>query len=360
MNFTKTNRTAGKVDMNTTVFEINVTGNNPNNTSHFDSGLSIVIPVFNSEGIILDLYKRLTKELKSLVRDYELIFVNDGSPDNVWSKIQTLAVTDSNVKAISLRRNFGYDNALMAGLNYVRYPYVVIMDDDLQHAPEDISHLLVEIEKGFDVVYGNFPVKRQSVLKNLGSWLVSKLAQLIVSKPAHLQITSFKILRKEIAKGIVTYSGPYPYIDGLIFQMTSSINKIMVTHHPRAKDKGGHGIYKSMRILFNFCTTFSILPLRMAVLLGLLISVGVGIFSIGLVVVKLWFGIDLEGWTSIILAITISGGIQLIGLGLLGEYVGRTYMNINRQPQYVIKDTVSIDQVQPLNQTTAYQAAELT
>ena len=98
----------------------------------------------------------------------------------------------------------------------------------------------------------------------------------------------------------------------------------------------------------------------MAVLLGLLISVGVGIFSIGLVVVKLWFGIDLEGWTSIILAITISGGIQLIGLGLLGEYVGRTYMNINRQPQYVIKDTVSIDQVQPLNQTTAYQAAELT
>ena len=234
------------------------------------------------------------------------------------------------------------------------------MDDDLQHAPEDIPLLLTEIEKGFDVVYGNFLVKKQSLVKNLGSWFVGKLAQLIVNKPAHLQITSYKILRQEIAKGIVKYGGPYPYIDGLIFQMTSSINRIMITHHERAKDRGGHGIFKSMRILLNFCTTFSILPLRIAILLGLLISSSAGVFSIGLVIVKLWFGIDMEGWTSIILAITISGGIQLIGLGLLGEYVGRSYMNINRQPQYVIKDTVSINQVQQLNQTEEYQVAELT
>ena len=115
------------------------------------------------------------------MKDYELIFVNDDSPDNIWAKIQTLAATDPHVKAISLRRNFGYDSALMAGLNYVRYPYVVIMDDDLQHAPEDIPLLLTEIEKGFDVVYGNFLVKKQSLVKNLGSWFVGKLAQLIVN-----------------------------------------------------------------------------------------------------------------------------------------------------------------------------------
>ena len=346
--------------MNTTVFKLDDVGENHNVVIDSNTGLSVVIPVYNSEGIILELHKRLTNELNSLVRDYELIFVNDDSPDNIWAKIQTLAATDPHVKAISLRRNFGYDSALMAGLNYVRYPYVVIMDDDLQHAPEDIPLLLTEIEKGFDVVYGNFLVKKQSLVKNLGSWFVGKLAQLIVNKPAHLQITSYKILRQEIAKGIVKYGGPYPYIDGLIFQMTSSINRIMITHHERAKDRGGHGIFKSMRILLNFCTTFSILPLRIAILLGLLISSSAGVFSIGLVIVKLWFGIDMEGWTSIILAITISGGIQLIGLGLLGEYVGRSYMNINRQPQYVIKDTVSINQVQQLNQTEEYQVAELT
>tara|TARA_Y100001949_G_scaffold157365_1_gene146874 strand:+ start:306 stop:1364 length:1059 start_codon:yes stop_codon:yes gene_type:complete len=344
------NSPTGTRNMNTTSFNLRDIGEKSNTVPESKASLSVVIPVYNSEGIILDLHKKLTNELSLLVKNYELIFVNDSSPDNIWTKIQLLAKADPHVKAISLRRNFGYDSALMAGLNYVSYPYVVIMDDDLQHNPEDIPQLLSEIEKGYDVVYGNFPLKKQSFVKNLGSWFVGKLAQFIVNKPARLQITSYKIFRKEIAKGISQYGGPYPYIDGLIFQMTSSIHHVMINHHERAQNKGGHGILKSMGILFNFCTTFSILPLRIAVFLGLVISLGAGVFSIGLVIVKLWLGIDMEGWTSIILAITISGGIQLIGLGLLGEYVGRTYMNINRQPQYVIKETISIDSAQQLNE----------
>ena len=312
------------------------------------AGLSVVIPVYNSESIVLELHRRLTSVLRTFDDPYEIILVNDGSPDHSWEKIKSIATFDSHVKAISLRRNFGYDNALMAGLNFVSYSYVVIMDDDLQHAPEDISQLLSEIEKGYDVVYGNFLVKNQSLIKSMGSWLVGKLAQLILNKPAYLQITSYKILHKEIVNGIVKYGGPYPYIDGLIFQMTSSIHRIMITHHPRTISKGGHGILPSMRILFNFCTTFSILPLRIAVILGLTISILAGIFSVGLVIIKLWFGYySEEGWTSIILAITILGGIQLMGLGLLGEYVGRTYMNINCQPQFVIKETISIEPDQP-------------
>lgn len=308
------------------------------------AGLSVVIPVYNSESIVLELHKRLTSVLRTINTNYEIILVNDGSPDNSWEKIKSIATFDHRVKAISLRRNFGYDNALMAGLNFVSYSYVVIMDDDLQHAPEDIPQLLSEIEKGYDVVYGNFPVKKQSLVKNMGSWLVGKMAQLILNKPAYLQISSYKILHKDIVDGIVQYDGPYPYIDGLIFQLTSSIHRIMITHHPRVGSEGGHGILPSMRILFNFCTTFSILPLRIAVVLGLAISILAGIFSVGLVIFKLWFGYySEEGWTSLILAVTILGGIQLMGLGLLGEYVGRTYMNINRQPQFVIKETISID-----------------
>ena len=308
------------------------------------AGLSIVVPVYNSEGIVLELHKRLTAVLRTINTNYEIILVNDGSPDNSWEKIKGIATFDHRVKAISLRRNFGYDNALMAGLNFVSYSYVVIMDDDLQHAPEDIPQLLEEIEKGYDVVYGNFPTKNQSLIKNMGSWLVGKLAQLILNKPAYLQISSYKILHKEIVGGIVKYGGPYPYIDGLIFQLTSSINRIMVDHHPRLDGEGGHGVIPSLRILFNFCTTFSILPLRIAVVLGFAISILAGVFSVGLVVVKLWLGYySVEGWTSLILAVTILGGVQLMGLGLLGEYVGRTYMNINRQPQFVIRETISIE-----------------
>ncbi len=323
------------------------------------AGLSVVIPVYNSEGIALELHRRLTSVLETFDDPYEIILVNDGSSDNSWEKIKTIATFDSHVKAISLRRNFGYDNALMAGLNFVSYSYVVIMDDDLQHAPEDITQLRTEIEKGYDVVYGNFPVKKQSLVKNMGSWLVSKLAQLILNKPAYLQISSYKILHKEIVDGIVKYAGPYPYIDGLIFQMTSSIHRVMITHHPRTVSTGGHGILPSMKILFNFCTTFSILPLRIAVILGLAISVLAGIFSIGLVIIKLGFGYSSqEGWTSIILAVTILGGIQLMGLGLLGEYVGRTYMNINRQPQFVIKETLSIEPDPPTIDKSEIQKIE--
>ena len=211
----------GTKNINITSFNLRDIGEKSNTVPESKASLSVVIPVYNSEGIILDLHKKLTNELSLLVKNYELIFVNDSSPDNIWTKIQLLAKADPHVKAISLRRNFGYDSALMAGLNYVSYPYVVIMDDDLQHNPEDIPQLLSEIEKGYDVVYGNFPLKKQSFVKNLGSWFVGKLAQFIVNKPARLQITSYKIFRKEIAKGISQYGGPYPYIDGLIFQMTS-------------------------------------------------------------------------------------------------------------------------------------------
>lgn len=315
-------------------------------------GLSVIIPVYNSERIFPELHRRLTSVLNSLSLDYELILVNDGSSDNSWDVIKSAAGIDSHIKAVSFRRNFGYDSALMAGLNYATKPYIVIMDDDLQHAPEDIPQLLTEIEKGYDVVYANFPAKRQSLIKNIGSWFVDKLARVILDKPGSMQITSFKILHREIVENIVKYSGPYPYIDGLIFQMTQSIHRVMVTHHPRAMDQGNHGIFPSMKILFNFCTTFSILPLRIAVVLGLTISIGAGIFSVGLVIFKLWFGYSsLEGWTSIILGITILGGIQLMSLGVLGEYVGRTYMNINRQPQYVIRETLAIDPDQPTNST---------
>lgn len=300
-------------------------------------GFSIVIPVYRSEDIVSTLHGRLTQALESLADDYEMIFVDDCSPDNSWKKLCDLASADPRVKALSLRKNVGYDNAVMAGLKFADRPYVVIMDDDLQHAPEDIPLLFDQLGKGCDVVYANFTKMHQSVLKNLGSWLNGKLAQLIINKPAGMHISSFKILRGEVVREIIKYDGPFPYIDGLIFQVTSAIDKVVLAHHKRLSGRGGHTLLRSLRIVFNFCTTFSILPLRVSTLIGFAMSLLSGIFSIILVVWKFFFGINVEGWGSIMLAVVMMGGIQLMALGILGEYIGRTYMNINRQPQYVIK-----------------------
>ena len=308
-----------------------------------ENELSIVIPVYNSETMIHALYERLTQELESLTGGYEIIFVNDCSTDNSWRVLSRLADRDTHVTAICLRKNAGYDNALMAGLKYSAGSYVVIMDDDLQHAPEDIPLLLNEIKKGYDVVYAKFEKKQQTLVKNIGSWLNGKLAQMIIDKPPDIYLSPFKILRGEVVREIISYQGPYPYIDGLIFQVTSSLHQIPLTHHKRHEGQGNHGFFRSFGIVFNFCTTFSILPLRIATVAGFIIFLIACISCIWLIIWKLWLGIEEAGWPSLIFMIILLGGLQLMTIGILGEYLGRTYMNINKRPQYVIKESRNIN-----------------
>jgi len=298
--------------------------------------ITIVIPVYNSEKIISLLYDCLSKALSGFSK-YQIIFVNDFSSDDTWLKLENISASDSRVTAICLRKNVGYDNTIMAGLRHVKTSYVVIMDDDLQHSPYDIVTLLEEIKKGHDVVYANFPIKKQSIIKNMGSWLNGKLAEIIIKKPKDLYLSPFKILKGEIVKEIIKYDGPFTYIDGLIFQITSSISQVSISHHKRYLGKGGHGICRSLIIILNFCTSFSIFPLRLSTMLGFLISLICFIISLILVITKLAYSVDVEGWTSIMLAVIMMGGIQLIVIGILGEYVGRSYININKKPQYTIK-----------------------
>jgi undecaprenyl-phosphate 4-deoxy-4-formamido-L-arabinose transferase len=303
--------------------------------------LSVVIPVYNSGRIVCELHSRLSTVLQEAGTSYEIVFVNDCSPDDVWVRLVEIAAGDPQVKAVCLRKNVGYDNAIMAGFHFVEGDFVIIMDDDLQHAPEDIPILLSEIRKGHDVVYANFEEKRQSPIKNFGSWLNGKLAQLIIKKPPNLYLSPFKIIRREIVSEIVHYNGPFPYIDGLIFQVTSAIHQVPIEHHSRVEGEGGHGILRSLKIMMNFSTTFSVLPLRVSTAAGFLISMTAGIVSMGLVFWKIFYDIEIEGWTSIILCVIVMGGIQLTGMGLIGEYIGRAYMKINSAPQYVIRQVVT-------------------
>lgn len=307
-----------------------------------DIELSIVIPVYNSAEILQELHKRLTTSLKTISLKYEIIMINDYSPDNSWQKLESIAVEDSHIKAVNLRKNVGYDNAVMAGLSLVSgRKYVITMDDDLQHAPEDIPELINMAEKNHDVVYANFSNREYSLFKRIGSWGNDKLAQIIIHKPTHIYLSPFKILRREVVDEIVKYSGPFPYVDGLIFQVTSSISQIAVQHNKRVSGEGGHDLYRSLRIVFNFCTMFSILPLRVSSMMGLVISVLSGLYCFGLVLWKVFGGQAPEGWATIVGGIALMGGIQLMSLGVLGEYVGRSYMNANRRPQFVIKEIVT-------------------
>jgi len=301
--------------------------------------ISVVIPVYRSEEILPELCRRLEATLEK--RDYEVIFSVDASPDRSFAILKDLAAKNRHLRPILLRKNVGYDNAIMAGLNFVKGDWVVTMDDDLQHAPEDIEKLLEAAEAGSDVVYAGFPVKKQSLVKNVGSAFNDYAARVIIKKPSDIYLSPFKVIARPVVDEVIKYAGPFPYIDGLLFQITSSISQIPVEHHARASGEGNHGILRSARIWLNFTTTFSILPLRASMWFGFTVSIAAFLFAARVLFVKFTRGVDVEGWVSIMLGISLLGGIQLIALGVLGEYIGRSYMNINRKPQFVVKEAVN-------------------
>ena len=289
------------------------------------------------------LCQRLTAAFSSMGRDYEVVFSVDASPDRSFVALKEQALKDPHFKILLLRRNMGYDNAIMAGLNYARGKWVVIMDDDLQHSPEDIPSLLAAAEKGNDVVYAGFPAKRQSLIKNIGSWFNDATARVIINKPRSIYLSPFKVVSREVVEEIIKHKGPFPYIDGLIFQNTSSIAQIPVEHHERAEGEGNHGLMRSARIWLNFCTAFSIIPLRASVWFGFFISAASFLYAAHVLHIKLTRGVTPEGWVTVVLGISLLGGIQLISLGILGEYIGRMYMNLNQAPQFVVREAVNCD-----------------
>ena len=304
-----------------------------------NNNISVVIPVYNSEQIIEELNFRLIKVLDDFSERYEIIFVNDHSPDNVWEKLTELANQYSNIIAVKLRKNVGYDNAIMAGLSFVRYPIVVIMDDDLQHAPEDIIKLYEQCQKGFDICFANFEVKKQRLWKNIGSWINGKIAEVSIDKSKHLYLSPFKIMRKEIVTAICAYDGPFPYIDGLIMTVTNNFTQVAVKHHQRFSGESTYSLQKSLTVWGKHITGFSILPLRIASIVGVFAAFSGLCLGLYYIAYYFLYGTVL-GWTTLTCLVLFIGGLILISLGVIGEYVGRIYLKLNNRPQYVIKDII--------------------
>ena len=303
--------------------------------------ISVVIPVYNSEDCLDELARRLTEVLDKLGRPYEVILVNDCSPDNSWQKITSLCETYRNLNGISLRKNFGQDSALMAGLNYASGESVVIMDDDLQHDPADIPALVDELSKGYDVCYASFDSKMQSWFKNLGSWFNGKVANLVLKKPKDVYLSPFKAIKGEVVREIVKYDGPYPYIDGLLFRITRNVAHITVKHHRRYAGRGNYNLVRSVRVWTRLATNFSVLPLRIASLLGLVFSAFGFILSL-IFIIRHFLGHKTPvGWASLICVVLLLGGIQLVTTGITGEYVGRLFLHHSKEPQFVVGEVIA-------------------
>lgn len=302
--------------------------------------ISIVIPVYNSSSIIEELHKQIAQ---AMTVSFEIIFVNDCSKDDSWKKIVSLSKSNKHITGINLRKNSGQDNALLAGLRIAKGNYCVIMDDDLQHNPNDILALYNECKKGFDVCYANFTSLKQTAVKNIGSSTNGRMAELLVSKPKDIYLSPFKIINKSTVLEISKFAGPYPYIDGIILTITQNLSQVNVEHQTRFSGKSNYTFSKSVSVFMKLFTGFSVLPLRLATITGCIATL------IGFVLlIKYLYDYFIaknyiEGWTTVVVLIILFGGLILITLGIIGEYIGRMYLTLNNKPQYSISEIVKSD-----------------
>ena len=305
--------------------------------------LSVVIPAYGSELTLAELVRQLEVVLSAapgVMGSYEIILVCDHSPDKTWDVIKQLAVTRPKVAGILLRMNAGQHNALMAGFARAAGDIVVTMDDDLQHSPDDIPKLLDKIAEGHDVVYARFKNRNHAAWKVAGSKFNNRIAAYLMKKPADLYLSPFRAFKSAICRDILTYSGPYVYVDGLILSFTRNIASVEVDHFERFAGTSRYGLKKSISLWLKMATSFSLVPLRLTSLLGIVVS-GLGfLFAFLLILQKLTIDVMPAGWASLIVAVLVIGGVQLLALGVLGEYLGRVLLTINSRPQYVIGETI--------------------
>ncbi len=298
--------------------------------------ISVVIPCYRSEKMISSVVEELIGYLKN--GQYEIILVCDCSPDNVWEEIKRLQAKYADVHGILFSRNFGQHSATLAGYRHTTGDIIVTMDDDGQCDPSAIPRMIEKIHDGFDVVYAKYKVFEKSPFRIFGSWLNRKMSEILAGKPSRLQGNSYYAMRRYVMEEMVRYKNSFPYIGGLVFRTTQNITEIDVEHRSRKEGHSNYSMKNLLMLWINGLTAFSVLPLRIASGLGFLFSSLGFILGVILIVRKILNPAIILGYTSLMVSIIFLGGINLLALGLMGEYVGRIYISQNQAPQYVIKE----------------------
>lgn len=310
--------------------------------------VSFVIPLFfTGDGIVtlLDGFRNLPAG-----GEYELVLVNDGSTDTTWQRAREVIPTmPVKVTLVDMVRNFGEHAAVLEGFRHARGRYVVNLDDDLQNPLTEALLLVEHLRKtDVDVVYSYYNEKKHHWFRNFGSWFTNRLATFLLAKPEDLYLSSFRAMKRELAQRIIRYTGPYPYVDGLILGATNRIGRLLVAHEARALGQSGYTPRKLVRLMMNMFFNFSIMPLRVASVLGVALC-GLGLLLFVIVLVEhLIHGASQIGWGSLMATISMFSGSQLLILGVLGEYVGRAYMTLSGKPQSLVREVIAHEPANPV------------
>jgi Glycosyltransferases involved in cell wall biogenesis len=306
---------------------------------------SIVIPCYRSAETIEIVVNETVKEMNRMARDkYEFVLVNDCSPDEgaTLQKLKEMANVNKFVRVLDLAKNSGQHNAVMAGLRAASGEVFITMDDDMQTRPSELHKMFKVFDEGYDVVYGAYPEKKESLFRRLGSWVNKMCAVVFLGRPKELRTSSFWIARKYVRDSIISYNGAHSYLLGLILRSTSNIAQVNIEHFEREVGSSGY-TFKTLVKLWSNMIGFTVKPLRLAMQGGMFVSIISVLFAMGIFIRKMIHPSIDPGWSSIMVAIFFSLGVELFFIGMIGEYVGRTYMHINKEPQYVIRACYNFD-----------------
>lgn len=307
--------------------------------------ISYVIPCYRSEKTLGNVISEIEESMNKISGyDYEIICINDGSPDNTWQTIKELSTVHKKLIGINFAKNFGQHAALMAGLRRSKGDIVICLDDDGQTPANEAYKLIDAIEAGADAVYARYEHKKHSIFRNFGSAMNEWMAHVMIGKPKELYVSSYFAARRFVVDEMCRYKGSYPYVIGLVLRTTRNIVNVDVNHRAREVGSSGYTFSKLIKLWMNGFTAFSILPLRVATMAGSIFACLGFIYGIFTIIKKIVLGDQLDvlplGFSALMSVMVFMGGMLMLMVGLAGEYIGRSYISLNDDPQYVVRDVI--------------------
>ncbi len=312
--------------------------------------ISFVIPCYRSEHTLPRVIAEIQEKMKTMEQyGYDIFLVNDCSPDDTLGTIRRLCEAHENIRGIDFAKNFGQHSALMAGLRHSDGDYVVCLDDDGQTPADQVDRLIDKLEEGYDAVYARYDHKQHSAFRNLGSKVNERMTRSMLGKPADLYISSYFAAKRFVVEDMIRYENSYPYIIGLVLRATRNITNVPVDHREREEGSSGYTFKKLFSLWFNGFTAFSVKPLRIATALGAVCAAAGFLYGFYTIIKRLINPAVPMGFSSLMSALVFFGGMIMLMLGLIGEYIGRIYISLNNSPQYVIREKINMDERKEAN-----------